>query len=114
MQRSTDHADANGVIIITTKKNREPGTRVNFQASAGVSKISHQPEVMTGDQYRQALQTENIAVGDFGSSVDAFDEILQTGSMQNYNLSLQQPLKNQRMRSLSDTLIRKVSSANQD
>lgn len=78
---------ANGVIIITTKKNREAGSRIEFQASAGVSKISHQPDVMNGDQYRQALQTENIAVGDFGSNVDAFDEILQTGSIQNYNLT---------------------------
>jgi iron complex outermembrane receptor protein len=78
---------ANGVIIITTKKNKEPGSRVEFTASAGVSKISHQPEVMTGDQYRSALQTEGIAVGDFGSSVNAFDEILQTGGVQNYNIT---------------------------
>lgn len=76
---------ANGVIIITTKKAKE-GSSVDFQASAGVSTISNQPEVMSADQFRNALTTEGIGVGDYGSSVDAFDQIVQNGSIQNYNI----------------------------
>jgi TonB-linked SusC/RagA family outer membrane protein len=77
---------ANGVIMITTKKARDGGS-IDFQASAGVSTISNQPEVLSANQFREALLTEGIAVGDYGSDVNAFDQITQTGSIQNYNLS---------------------------
>jgi TonB-linked SusC/RagA family outer membrane protein len=75
---------SNGVIMITTKKGR--GDRIEFSASTGVSTLSKKLDTMTADQYRNALSSEGIAVGDFGSSVNAFDQITQTGSVQNYNI----------------------------
>jgi TonB-dependent starch-binding outer membrane protein SusC len=76
---------ANGVILITTKKAREGG-QIDFAASTGVSTISKRVETMSAGQFRNALDTEGIAVGDFGGSVNAFDKILQTGTVQNYNI----------------------------
>jgi TonB-dependent starch-binding outer membrane protein SusC len=75
---------SNGVIMITTKKGQ--GDRIDFSASTGVSTLSKKLDVMTADEYVSALQTEEVAVGDYGSSVNAFDKIIQTGTMQNYNI----------------------------
>ncbi len=79
---------SNGVILINTKKAREGEMDVNFNASFGTSSILKKYEVLSGDQYRQALSDYELTSGDGGSSVDAFDEILRNGSVQNYNLSI--------------------------
>jgi len=80
---------ANGVIMITTKKAAEGTVKIDFNASAGVSTISKKLKVLNGDQYRAALNSEggNQAV-DFGDNVNAFDKIIQQGSVQNYNIGL--------------------------
>lgn len=78
---------ANGVILITTKKTQE-GTSIDFNASTGISNLSKKLDVLNGNAYRRALETEGIDVGDFGDNVDAFDHITQTGIVQNYNISL--------------------------
>ncbi|HEY3406499.1 MAG TPA: TonB-dependent receptor plug domain-containing protein, partial [Ohtaekwangia sp.] len=77
---------ANGVIMITTKRNSDE-PRIDFSASGGVSFLSKKLETMTANQYRDALDTEGLVIGDYGSSADAFDEIIQTGSLQNYNIA---------------------------
>jgi iron complex outermembrane receptor protein len=80
---------ANGVIMITTKKASEGTVKIDFSASAGVSTISKKLKVLNGDQYKRALDSEGGEPAlDFGDNVNAFDKIIQTGSIQNYNIGL--------------------------
>jgi iron complex outermembrane receptor protein len=80
---------ANGVVIITTKKGQTGAPRIEFNASAGVSKVMKRLEVLTGDEYRAALQQYNLGTAnDFKGNVDAFDEITRTGIVQNYSAAV--------------------------
>ncbi|MEL6865604.1 MAG: SusC/RagA family TonB-linked outer membrane protein [Bacteroidota bacterium] len=82
---------ANGVIIVTTKKGTSGDPTIDVNVSAGVSSILNSVDVLNGDEYRAALQSEGVAnpdLGDFGDDVDAFDEILRTGSSQNYDVAI--------------------------
>ena len=81
---------SNGVILITTKKARKGELDVNFNSTFGASNILKKYDVLTGDEYRTALSTYGAGgpESDGGTSVDAFDEILQTGTTQNYNFSV--------------------------
>ncbi len=79
---------ANGVVIVTTKKGKSGDPRIDFSLAGGVSSVLKKYDVLTGDEYRQALQEYGLTGGDFGGSVDAQDEILRTGGTQNYNFSI--------------------------
>jgi iron complex outermembrane receptor protein len=89
---------ANGVILITTKRGKSGAPTLDVNASAGISNVAKQLEVLSADEYREKLADPfyNIATdpatgrkqGDFGSSVDAFDEITRTALTQNYNVAL--------------------------
>lgn len=86
---------ANGVVMITTKRGQSGAPKIEFGASYGTSSILKKQEVLTGDQYRQALAdygfatTVNAVNGpNFGTSVDAFDAISQNGSNQNYTVAV--------------------------
>jgi len=81
---------ANGVIIITTKKGRSGDPKIDFSLSAGVSSILKEYDILTGDEYRDALKEYNLdPVGkDFGGNEDAMDAILRSGVTQNYNFSI--------------------------
>ncbi|MFT4759989.1 MAG: TonB-linked SusC/RagA family outer membrane protein [Paraglaciecola sp.] len=105
---------ANGVILITTKKGIPGKTVVEVQMGAGISNIANTYDVLDGDGYRSALNRYNGAaatpadrpfivrdeegnpvlangneqlLGDEGQSVDAQDEIMQTGITQNYSIA---------------------------
>ena len=78
---------ANGVILITTKKAQTGEPQVNFNTSFGTSSVAKKYDVLTGDEYRDALAAYGLE-GDGGSSVDAFDAITRSGTIQNYNLSI--------------------------
>lgn len=79
---------ANGVVIITTKKGRSGDPAIDFNFSTGVSNILKKYDVLTGDEYRQALSDYGLPGGNFGGTEDAMDAILQTGITQNYNFSI--------------------------
>jgi iron complex outermembrane receptor protein len=79
---------ANGVILITTKKGLSGAPKVDIGASVGTSNMMRSMDYMTGDEYRTALKAYNITGGDFGQSVDALDEITQTGITQNYSAAI--------------------------
>ncbi len=79
---------ANGVILITTKKGQSGVPQIDFNVSFGVSKILKRIDVLTGDEYRAALTSYGITSGNFGTSVDALDEILRTAPTQNYNAAV--------------------------
>lgn len=86
---------ANGVVLITTKKGKTGDARVDVNASVGVANILKRLEVLSGDQYRTALgefgfptnvSTAATPTANFGGNVDALDEVLRSGIVQNYGV----------------------------
>jgi TonB-linked SusC/RagA family outer membrane protein len=79
---------AYGVVLITTKRGQSGQTKVDVNASAGVSTIARKIDVLDGDQYRAALTKYGLTAGDYGSNVDAMDSITRTAYNQNYSVGL--------------------------
>ncbi|RNL52599.1 SusC/RagA family TonB-linked outer membrane protein [Pedobacter jejuensis] len=79
---------AYGVVLITTKRGKSGDPKIDISASAGVSNIARRIDVLSGDEYRAALKKYNITSGDFGTSVDALDEVLRTAYNQNYSVGI--------------------------
>ena len=79
---------ANGVIIINTKRGKTGQPSLDLNMSVGFSNVLKKLEVLDASEYRQALKDYNVTGGDYGGDVDAFDEITQTGLVQNYNASI--------------------------
>ncbi|MCG8309410.1 MAG: SusC/RagA family TonB-linked outer membrane protein [Cytophagales bacterium] len=79
---------ANGVIIITTKKGKSGAPVVDFTASLGASRMANSIEVLSGGEYRAALNDYGLTGGDFGGDEDAMDYITRTAMVQNYNMSV--------------------------
>lgn len=86
---------AYGVVIITTKRGKSGAPKIDFNASAGTASILKKLEVLNSTEYIDALGKYGYDTGadseggpNYGSSVDAFDEILQNGSTQNYSLAV--------------------------
>ena len=99
-------AGANGVIIVTTKSGKEGKAKVNFNAYVGINGWSEVPEVYDADGYfnmrKQAQMEANAYIDDAnvlgnpnlweayqrGESINWADEMLKTGIIQNYSLSV--------------------------
>jgi TonB-dependent starch-binding outer membrane protein SusC len=90
---------ANGVIIITTKQGKEGPARVSVSAKYGVQQIPKRWDVMGSEEFaatqRQQYENSNAAVppsvgANFDPSVDVDwqDEVVRTGSIQDYNITL--------------------------
>lgn len=90
---------SNGVVIITTKRGQSGTPRIDFSASAGVSRILRQLQVLSGDEYRAALKTYGVSnENDYGANVNAMDEITRTAPVQNYNVAVSGGNENGRYR----------------
>lgn len=80
---------AYGVVIITTKKGQSGQTRIDFNASVGISSIMKRIDVLNAQQFRQALTYYNVSqTNDKGGNVNALDAILRKARVQNYNVSV--------------------------
>jgi TonB-dependent starch-binding outer membrane protein SusC len=79
---------ANGVVIITTKRSLSGQPSLDITSSVGIGSVMRRIEVLTGDEYRAALTKYGLTSGNFGSSVDALDELLQTAVIQNYSVAV--------------------------
>ncbi|MEJ5963276.1 SusC/RagA family TonB-linked outer membrane protein [Pedobacter immunditicola] len=79
---------AYGVVLITTKRGKSGETKLDVTASAGVSNLARRVDILNGDEYRAALTKYGLTAGDYGSSVDALDEITRTAYNQNYSVGL--------------------------
>ncbi len=80
---------ANGVIIVTTRKGRSGEPTLNVAAGVAISNVLNEYDVLSGDEYRDALNQYGLGSGgDFGGSEDAFDAITRTAFTQNYNVSV--------------------------
>jgi iron complex outermembrane receptor protein len=79
---------ANGVIVITTKKGIAGNPRVSLNASVAGSKVEGTLDVLSADQYREAIKNLGLPRDDKGASTDWQDEIFRTGIGQDYDLSV--------------------------
>ena len=79
---------ANGVIMITTKKGKAGAPAIEFGTSLGFSSILKKYDVLDGNEYRAALQKYSLTNGDYGDNVDAMDEMLRTGLVNNHSVSI--------------------------
>lgn len=81
---------ANGVVIITTKRGQTGTPILNVMASTGFSTLLKKPEVLSADEFRQAVQfyTPDDTQADHGGNVYAFDAITRTAMTQNYNVDV--------------------------
>ncbi|RSK43584.1 SusC/RagA family TonB-linked outer membrane protein [Hymenobacter perfusus] len=80
---------AYGVVIITTKKGKSGAPLLNVGVSGGFSSLLRRPEFLNASQYREAIKYYGApAANDKGGDVDALDEILRTGYLQNYNVAM--------------------------
>ncbi len=98
---------ANGVILITTKGGKEGKLSVNFNAYYGINSWSETPDVRQGELYMEGLRQAHRNAGTYvddatmfqfnpnyyeayknGKFIDWTKEILHTGTIQNYSLSL--------------------------
>ncbi|MEQ1678230.1 MAG: SusC/RagA family TonB-linked outer membrane protein, partial [Chitinophagaceae bacterium] len=90
---------AYGVVLITTKRGKSGDPRIDVSTSIGTSKISKRIEVLNAQQFREALTYYGLSnSNDKGANVNALDEILQTGMIQNYNVSVSGGNENARYR----------------
>jgi TonB-linked SusC/RagA family outer membrane protein len=82
---------SNGVILITTKRGQQ-GQKAHFEytGTASASQITRTPSMLTGDQFRAAVnQYAPDNVGQLGSSnTDWFGAIDRTGFGQEHNVAL--------------------------
>jgi TonB-dependent starch-binding outer membrane protein SusC len=79
---------ANGVILITTKRAKTGAPSIDFNTYVGGSSILKKYDVLSGDEYRAALTSYGLTTGNYGASVDAMDEILRTGLVQNHSVTI--------------------------
>lgn len=98
---------ANGVILITTKGGKEGKLSVNFNAYYGINSWAETPKVRQGETYMEGLRQAHRNAGNYvddetmlqskpgyynayvaGKTIDWVDNILHTGTIQNYSLSL--------------------------
>lgn len=91
---------ANGVVIITTKQGKEGPVRVSFSAKYGGQSVYKRWNLtdasgfaaLQRQQYENSSQTPpaSVATGTFNPAINTNwqDQVLRTGSLQDYNLSL--------------------------
>lgn len=78
---------AYGVVLITTKRGKAGASKVDVNLSSGLASIMKRSEILNADQYREMLARYSLTSGDFGTSVDALDEILQIAPSLNADLA---------------------------
>ncbi len=85
---------ANGVVMITTRQAKAQALRVRATAEFGVTAPPRKPAMLTAQQYGEMVNLANTNSGlaaDYKvgtTTTDWFNEVMQTGLYQNYNLNL--------------------------
>lgn len=90
---------ANGVILITTKKGKKGALEVEYDAYAGIQQIAKKLDLLNGEEYMTFIndmqkdmgQTPTFSQSDIaaiGEGTNWQDELFQTATVQNHNLSL--------------------------
>lgn len=91
---------ANGVVLITTKRGQAGIPKIEFNASYGVGSILKKYEVLTGAQYRDAIERFDTSLrkNNKGGDVNALDAISRKATNQSYNVAMSAGNENARYR----------------
>lgn len=79
---------ANGVVLITTKKNTQGKAQVNYTGSVSVSYLPKKLDMLNASEYKAFAQQKNVDITDLGHDTDWQDEIFRTSFSHNHNLSI--------------------------
>ncbi|MDR2917563.1 MAG: TonB-dependent receptor [Tannerella sp.] len=82
---------ANGVIIVTTKRGSKDKTSISYNGYIAIDEVAKRWDMMTADQYRNWLQSNNKAIDpndDLGYNTDWQKEVQRTGVSHNHNVSI--------------------------
>jgi iron complex outermembrane receptor protein len=81
---------ANGVIEVTTKKGQAGQARVEYNGYVGMDMNAKKYDMLSGDQWRQALHDLSIDPGslDKGANTDWQDEITRTAYTHSHDLAI--------------------------
>ena len=66
---------ANGVIMITTKKGKKGVKQLDYSFNLGISNAANKLDVLTGDEYRKAVNDLGLTLDDKGDNADWQDRI---------------------------------------
>lgn len=79
---------APGVLIVTTKKNKEGKTTIEYNASTSIDFIPKKLDMLNADQWWEAAQKYDVAASaNHGSNTDWYGLLTQTGISQTHTLS---------------------------
>ncbi|MHA6247487.1 SusC/RagA family TonB-linked outer membrane protein [Pontibacter sp. CAU 1760] len=81
---------ANGVILVTTKRGKEGKPRINYNGFVGTKSVTNKLELANASQYATLLN-EKLNTDRFNPnqpSTDWYDEVLQSATVHNHQLSL--------------------------
>jgi TonB-linked SusC/RagA family outer membrane protein len=78
---------SNGVVLITTKRGRSGDAVINFNTYYGISKVGKKIDVLGPDQYNDLMREMGFTVTTPTTTTNWLDEVFQTGTNQNYQLS---------------------------
>ncbi|MDF9830932.1 TonB-dependent receptor [Parabacteroides sp. PF5-6] len=88
---------ANGVILITTKRNKDSKLQIHFDAYGGAQVVQKKLDLLNATEFAEYANAVEVAGGRkpifdnpsaFGKGTDWQDEIFRTAAIQNYQLSL--------------------------
>ncbi len=79
---------ANGVILITTKKNSQGKAQVTYSGSMSLSYLPKQIDVLSGAEYRAFAKEKGVNIDDLGGNVNWQDEIFRTSFSHDHNISI--------------------------
>lgn len=79
---------ANGVILVTTKKGKPGKVNISLNSSYSFQHEINRLDLLNTDQFRDYIAEARPSIEPGTGNTDWQDEILQTGGIQNYQLSL--------------------------
>lgn len=78
---------ANGVIMITTKKGKAGTKQLDYSFNIGISSVAKKLDVLSGDEYRKAVNDLGLTLDDKGDNANWQDRIFQTALTTSHYLS---------------------------
>ncbi len=87
---------ANGVVLITTKRGKEGGLKVNYDTYYGVQNIMNDIDLLSANDYKAVMNSlidagagnANLKIGEFSGGTDWLDRMYHKDApIQNHNLS---------------------------
>ena len=67
--------------MITTKKGKKGVKQLDYSYSLGISNVSNKLDVLTGDEYRKAVNDLGLTLDDKGDNADWQDRIFAYGNL---------------------------------